>query len=136
VSSTFAILEVSAATYAEIREKLVEAGYAHAVERDHESRECIDMHGLVVRPELPRDYRHYIFLANHPAGEKWNPFRPTPLGALREIYAWISNPAVVEFEGPPSTRGTLTYRADHHAQIMMMARRALGWDAFGEEPSA
>ena len=47
---TYAILEVSAAVYAEIREKLKAAGYDHAFHLD-DNREVMDMHGIALRVE-------------------------------------------------------------------------------------
>lgn len=44
---TYAILDVSPATYREIREKLDAAGYQHAFHRDG-GREVIDMHGIAL----------------------------------------------------------------------------------------
>lgn len=48
MSHTYALLPISAAAYAEIRAKLVEAGYAHAFNIDRDVGECIDMHGIAV----------------------------------------------------------------------------------------
>lgn len=45
MSHTYATLPVSAATYAEIREKLSAAGYDHAF-HDDDGREVIDMSGI------------------------------------------------------------------------------------------
>lgn len=47
-SHTYAILDVSPAVYAEIREKLKAAGYDHAFHED-DAREVIDMHGIALR---------------------------------------------------------------------------------------
>jgi hypothetical protein len=127
VAHTFALLHVSAAAYAEIREKLVASGYNHTFDKT-EGRECIDMHSLALVAEPPRKYRHYIFLSRPEPG--WDPFRPTPIGALKEVYAWITNPSVMEIGAPPERRGTLTYRADHFEQLTSMMRRAIGWDPF------
>lgn len=44
---TYAILEVSPEVYAEIRAKLVIAGYDHTLHGDDE-REVIDMHGIAL----------------------------------------------------------------------------------------
>lgn len=44
---TYALLEVSPAVYAEIREKLQAAGYDHAFHRDGD-RDVIDMHGIAL----------------------------------------------------------------------------------------
>jgi len=50
MSHTYAILDVSSTVYAEIREKLVAAGYEHAFDQDTEG-EVIDMHGIALREE-------------------------------------------------------------------------------------
>lgn len=52
---TFATLEVSAGAYHEIRAKLLEAGYDHAIlpER-HEGQELIDMRGIALLQEYGR----------------------------------------------------------------------------------
>lgn len=42
---TYAIMEVSPAVYEEIKRKLLEAGYDHAVEVDVDG-ETLDMHGI------------------------------------------------------------------------------------------
>lgn len=47
MSYTYALLEVSPAVYAEIREKLQAAGYEHAFDRN-DDREVIDMHGIAL----------------------------------------------------------------------------------------
>lgn len=49
---TYAILEVSAQAYREIRAKLVAAGYEHAFHED-DGREVIDMHGIALTAPLP-----------------------------------------------------------------------------------
>ena len=50
MSYTYAIMEVSKAVYDEIRAKLVETDYEHAI-NDHDSGECLDMHGIALRVE-------------------------------------------------------------------------------------
>lgn len=45
---TFAILELSGQAVAEIREKLLAAGYQHAL-LEVDGKEAIDMHGIAVR---------------------------------------------------------------------------------------
>ena len=47
---TYAILEVSAAAYQEIRKKLAEAGYGDQFHKD-DGAECIDMHGIALKSE-------------------------------------------------------------------------------------
>ena len=47
---TYAVLEISASAYAEIRAKLDAAGYGHAFYDDGDG-EVIDMHGIAVRAE-------------------------------------------------------------------------------------
>jgi len=49
-SRTYAILEVTPAVYAEIRDKLAAAGYDHAFHCEDGS-EVIDMHGLAIRAD-------------------------------------------------------------------------------------
>lgn len=49
-SRTYAILDVSPATYREIRAKLVAAGYDHAFHVD-EQGEAIDMSGIALRAD-------------------------------------------------------------------------------------
>ena len=46
---TYAILDVSAAAYDEVRALLVAAGYEDAINDDGEGREVIDMHGIALR---------------------------------------------------------------------------------------
>lgn len=46
MSHTFAILELHPQAYLEIREKLLEAGYTHAVVTLGNEEEAIDMHGI------------------------------------------------------------------------------------------
>ena len=48
---TFSILAVSKAAYEEIKGKLIEAGYEHAVMNEGE-QEVIDMHGVAITPEV------------------------------------------------------------------------------------
>lgn len=48
VTHTYAILEVSPTTYAEIRAKLMVAGYEHALNRDDKGGDVIDMHGIAI----------------------------------------------------------------------------------------
>jgi len=43
---TYAVLAVSKEAYDEIRKKLLQAGYEHAINRDGE----IDMHGIALLP--------------------------------------------------------------------------------------
>jgi hypothetical protein len=47
---TYVLLELSPAAYAEIRAKLLAAGYQHAFDTDA-GREVIDMHGIAVQAE-------------------------------------------------------------------------------------
>lgn len=54
---TYAVLEISAAAYAEIRAKLLAAGYWHAV-HDGTDREVIDMHGIAVAVQPPKRSRN------------------------------------------------------------------------------
>lgn len=45
---TYAVLDISAEAYAEIRAKLEAAGYEHAFHQGRDLREVIDMHGIAV----------------------------------------------------------------------------------------
>jgi hypothetical protein len=47
---TYAILEISAAAYNEIRKKLEAAGYSDQFHED-DGREVIDMHGIAIAEE-------------------------------------------------------------------------------------
>jgi hypothetical protein len=49
---TYALLDVSAAAYREIREKLEAAGYQHALHED-DGVIVLDMHGVALRQEPP-----------------------------------------------------------------------------------
>ena len=53
---TFATLAVSKAAYEEIKQKLLAAGYQHAI-FESDNQEVIDMHGiaLVVEPVEPKE---------------------------------------------------------------------------------
>lgn len=57
---TYAILEISAAAFGEIRSKLLAAGYDHAFHMDGDKID-IDMNGIAVRaaPPIRHPYRHY-----------------------------------------------------------------------------
>jgi hypothetical protein len=58
VTYTFATLEVSKAAYDEIRAKLIEAGYDHAIRQDRGDVETVDMNGIaLVRDNPPSDRR-------------------------------------------------------------------------------
>jgi hypothetical protein len=46
---TYAILEVSPATYREIRAKLLSVDYGHAIQHERGDGEVIDMHGIALR---------------------------------------------------------------------------------------
>jgi hypothetical protein len=55
MTHTYAVLEVSRACYDEIRALLVAAGYEHALStRDRDYGEVIDMHGIALGAEPPR----------------------------------------------------------------------------------
>lgn len=56
VTYTYVLLDVSEAAYAEIRQKLEEAGYSHAFHRSDDEPEVIDMHGIALRskPDVKR----------------------------------------------------------------------------------
>ncbi len=49
---TYAILEVSQATYDEIKKKLQDAGYQHQIYQD-DPDEIVDMFGIALRTENP-----------------------------------------------------------------------------------
>lgn len=51
MSHTYAVLELSAAAYDEIANKLKEAGYDHAFDIQSDGRVVIDMHGIGVTAE-------------------------------------------------------------------------------------
>ena len=46
---TYAVLRISPEAHAEIKAKLLAAGYQHAIKGD-----TIDMHGIALEPEEPR----------------------------------------------------------------------------------
>lgn len=48
---SFVTLAISGPAYAEIREKLVAAGYHHVLKNQDDGSECIDMDGIAVAPE-------------------------------------------------------------------------------------
>ena len=69
MTHTYALLDVSYTAYDEIRARLVEHGYDHAV---HHEDECLDMHGLglhrITPPErepAPLDNWHTRLQAEH-----------------------------------------------------------------------
>jgi len=47
MSRTYVVLEVSPAAYAEIRDKLLAAGYGHALHHE-DGAEVVDMHGIAL----------------------------------------------------------------------------------------
>lgn len=49
---TYAILEISAAAYEEIRAKLEQAGYQHAFHPKADGRIAIDMYGIAVATDM------------------------------------------------------------------------------------
>ena len=54
MSYTYAILEVSLAAYAEIKNALFSAGYDHCFHED-DGRVVIDMHGIALAEKLSTD---------------------------------------------------------------------------------
>lgn len=52
MTHTYAVLDVSPKTYQEIRKKLLDAGYQHAIHGD-EAGEVIDMVGIAISEEEP-----------------------------------------------------------------------------------
>lgn len=59
----------------------------------------------------------YSLLANHP-GDRFNPFDPDLLGALREVYTFFSQPdrCTAEFT---------CYRSDRYNELAAMMRMAI-----------
>ena len=53
MTHTYALLEVSNATYQEVKRKLMDAGYAHAINSDGE----IDMHGIALIVDKSKPFR-------------------------------------------------------------------------------
>lgn len=51
---TYAILEVSPKTYAEVRKLLEDAGYGHAFHRGNNDDEVIDMNGLALQTKVEK----------------------------------------------------------------------------------
>jgi hypothetical protein len=49
---TYVTMDVSPSTYAEIRKKLVDAGYDHAISKDG-GEETLDMHGIALTEGIP-----------------------------------------------------------------------------------
>lgn len=62
---TFAEMGVSPAVYSEIRQKLEDAGYRHAVD----ARGCLDMHGIVLVMEIDGVHKSDCAIYNAPALE-------------------------------------------------------------------
>ena len=56
MTHTYALLEVSNATYQEVKRKLMDAGYAHAINSDGE----IDMHGIALVVDKSKPKRRVI----------------------------------------------------------------------------
>lgn len=48
MTHTYVVLQISKRAFAEIKRKLVEAGYEHAFRKDDEHGLVIDMHGIAV----------------------------------------------------------------------------------------
>ena len=65
-------------------------------------------------PAVPA--RHYTLLAVQP--DSFDPFKPDALGALREAYAWIANPALMG-------NGEVIYCTAHYNALTAMMRRVL-----------
>jgi hypothetical protein len=49
---TFVVLKLSQAAFQEVRDKMVAAGYEHALDRNGDG-ELVDMHGIAVQAETP-----------------------------------------------------------------------------------
>lgn len=54
MTHTYAVLVVSPLTYQDVRKRLLEAAYDHAIHHDRVDGEVIDMHGIALSPELSR----------------------------------------------------------------------------------
>jgi hypothetical protein len=48
MTHTFAVMQISKAAYVELKRKLIEAGYEHAVTRTTKHGEVLDMSGIAV----------------------------------------------------------------------------------------
>lgn len=48
MTHTYVVLQISKRAFEEIRKKLLEAGYQHAMHDDEEHGVLIDMHGLAI----------------------------------------------------------------------------------------
>jgi hypothetical protein len=59
MTHTRAELAVSDAAYQEIKERLLAAGYGHAIHRDG-NKEFVDMHGIAVTPESRDNVKVYL----------------------------------------------------------------------------
>jgi hypothetical protein len=51
MTHTYAILDVTAATFREIQHRLEAAGYQHAFKEDADGALIIDLHGVAIRDE-------------------------------------------------------------------------------------
>lgn len=70
----------------------------------------------MTRNTSPTAPSSYAVLAVHP--DSFDPFAPDAIGALREAYAWVSNPSLIG-------NGELIYKSDHFNALAAMMRRAL-----------
>lgn len=50
---TYVTMEVSAKAYDEIKQKLLDAGYDHAITGQGREKDVIDMHGIALQREAP-----------------------------------------------------------------------------------
>lgn len=83
MTHTYAVLEVSAAAYAEVRALLAQAGYRHAFHETQAGQAVIDMHGIALAAQattapaseseerLTRLMDEAFAVANHPAMLDW-----------------------------------------------------------------
>lgn len=55
VTHTYALMDVSKATFDEIKKKLEDAGYQHAIHETEGEPTALDMHGIALCVEQPED---------------------------------------------------------------------------------
>lgn len=72
------------------------------------------------RPIDPADRSYTHLDGNHPT--PFDPFNPGPAGALREAYAWITQPS-------RCAKGEMIYDAARYNELTAMMRRAMCWEA-------
>lgn len=72
MTHTYALLPISKEAYAEIRDKLIIAGYDHALHEDSDHGEVINMHGIAVVAEVEEEKPR----AGHPSPPLGDPRIP------------------------------------------------------------